>query len=162
VDVYSLKPVFAERRDGTRLLSARSTFFTAFFGGPLAALLVGAFNSRQLGQWKTDAALHAVLWVVAVAFIVAQGFWVGTEAIPDWFPAIAGNQRRTLRWAGRGLAIGLWLATWYPHRSAHRSAELMGVEPLPPWKHCAAAVAVGSLLTVAIASAVAIPLRMAG
>lgn len=136
-----LAPILDDERPPEPLYSARAEFFTAFFGGPFAILILSSLNARILGRLNKDMWRYVLGAIIALCAVVGVT-WLGmTDAPPQWYAEFVGDQgSRATRWISRGFALILWAALWWPYRRYHKAAELMGIGPRSPW---AAAIASG-------------------
>jgi hypothetical protein len=87
------------------------SFLSAFFGGPLAALVAFGLNVHRLRRWSSDG-----LVLVAVS-LVTLALWALSAKFP-WDREVP----------MRALALLLALAGLWRHRIEQRTAELMGIE----------------------------------
>lgn len=120
-------------------------FFSAFFGGPLAVLIVTGVNARRLGRWPAD-----LRWLLPAAVV-----WLGLEALLQLSPAgralvdalspLLG--KRTPELLQRTLALAYFAATalWL-HRREHRMADLLGLDRPSGWTLGVVAIVAGNLL----------------
>lgn len=125
-----LTPSLSSTENNVRLYSPESSFFVAFFGGPIALVFYSALNSYRLKR-----AEDSVFYLLATILIVALYYWqaVGDHsALMQWLNAQFGSSAVT-RYLPRILALLLWGGFYLMHRKYHRSAELFEVEPPKPW-----------------------------
>lgn len=131
------------------MYSARTGYLAGFFGGPFAAIIVGAANSVQLMRLNRDWPLYAAIVAITVALFLWEFRWGGSA----WITAHAGEgaARYVFRVAGL-LSSG---AIYLMHREAFRNVEMAGISTLPGWRigigaivaGVAAMMAIGLLLT---------------
>jgi hypothetical protein len=148
-----LRPTLGTGAAARPLYSPRASFFVAFFGGPVAAILFAALNSFRLRRLPRDLPIYGVGLAVFVATVV---WLLGTEsgaALLDWIRA-GEAERRGLRLSQRMLALAFWGAFHLRHRAFQRNAELMGVAAPSPWVAGVACVLAGGVATVAVTAAV--------
>lgn len=124
-----------------------AVFFVAFFGGPLALVVIGALNSRRLGRLSHD----AYVYVLAVAGTV--GLTTVSVAFPDLLASISVGEdpKTTLRLAFRAFSLGLAGLLWLQHRRHYRAMRTMGLHAPTPWIAAILCVLAGIVLTFALA-----------
>jgi hypothetical protein len=126
--------------------SASATFWTAFFGGPLAAVIMPGLNARFLGRWQRDWPLLALALLVAVTGIVLVALPALRPGLlpfmPDWM-----GDRSNARLAARAVALAIWGALYWRMRPAYRASELHG-DSRPAWKDGVIIVTASMLLHV--------------
>lgn len=127
-----LRPSLSPGHRKVRLYSPTAMFYTAFFGGPVAALAFSTLNSKQLDRTKEDqlwyvlAGVGTLLWIFTTIYVARF-----TDVIP---PDFLGGVERTGRYIIRAFGLALWGGFYFMHRPFHRTNELVGAEPLNPWK----------------------------
>lgn len=105
--------------------SPQAGFVSAFFGGPAAALLMGALNANRLKRLPLDAA-----WLIAaLAAFVGLEYWLSTQAgvdalevLKDW---VGVKPQHTVSTATGLLYFGLCSLM---HGRQQRMATLMGLD----------------------------------
>jgi hypothetical protein len=106
-------------------------FFSAFFGGGLAAAGWALLNAWRTGQRRRDAAPLLLLALAAVAWVVVMHMTgpgrAGLESAASWL----GPRSATLLDRLAGLAL-FALAGWLQRRE-HRSAALFGLASPKGW-----------------------------
>lgn len=124
------------------ILSVGALIGAAFFGGALAATVIGGDNARRLGRLKKD-----FIWVLLglAAGIAVPVVWT-LILEPDG--AARSNLRIVVRGAGFAMAGIFYLA----HRYAYRSMQLTGRASPSPWAPVIAAVIAAIVLQSAINS----------
>lgn len=135
--------------------SVRATFMVAFFGGVYAILWFSWLNSRRLGRAKEDAWLYAH---VALVWTVAMGWWVHAildGSLPAWLGRDDDSQR-SVRLVSRGIALAVFGVIHLRLRRFFKAAELSGQEAPSPWQAGLTAVALGTVVTMAVGGAVGI------
>lgn len=127
-----LTPTLSEGHRPVRLYSPTALFYTSFFGGPFAAIAFSALNSRNLDRLAADARWYALAAIGAVAWFVGSVYLIQyAEIIP---PDLMGDGARTTRIFMRGFGLLLWGGFYFLHRSIHRANNLVGADPLSPWR----------------------------
>ena len=122
--------------------SQQATFFVAFFGGPLAAVIFNAWNARIWGRLERDLPLVIATGLVAVAAVVAASVY---GAQPD-----APKSSSQVRVLARVLALAIWGAFVLRHRSMYRMQALSSLSPRRPWVPGIACVVASVALVMAI------------
>src|SRR5262249_39204793 len=69
-----LRPSLGDAVAARAPYSVRTTFLTAFFGGPLAALAIIVLNSVRLRRWLPDLPVLGVVLAGFIAFVLAL-YW---------------------------------------------------------------------------------------
>jgi hypothetical protein len=117
----------AERGVATAIYSAQTGFYSAFLGGPVAALLIAGINASRLGRLRQDLPLFAA----ALAIFIAVAWWMfDGPAVAYLIERLGGSgPHLTLR------ALGLvYFGVFYlVHRRHYRNMEMMGIEPPNGW-----------------------------
>jgi hypothetical protein len=142
-DLDELLPptVTPARTSGYKPWRVQSQFWVAFFGGILAVTGVAFINSRHLGMSARSRRLILACGAVALAIYVGLAGWVFT------FPKDA----RTMRIAGRVLAVVLFLVLARIQREANNRYQLFGAgEFAPLWGVGITASILGSLALLGI------------
>ena len=123
-----LTPSLSQPNHNVRLYSPRSSFFVAFFGGPIAVVLYSMLNSIRLRRW-----VDGLAYLVAISAVLALYYWLATsnDDILHWIREQLG--RRTNTYLFRFSALMLWGAFYLMHKEYHRSAELFDIQPPSPW-----------------------------
>lgn len=127
--------------------SVRTTFLTAFFGGPLAAIAITAVNSVRLQRWMRDLAPLGAALIVYVAFmlvLVLTDWGVGFRA---GLNEIAGP--RGASYFDRLIGLALFGMGYMLHRREQRSSDLMDLTRPNGWIAGLACIALGLVLMVA-------------
>ncbi|MGK4001765.1 hypothetical protein WMF31_04005 [Sorangium sp. So ce1036] len=120
------------------MLSDRAGFLVAFLGGPLAALLVGAFNTRALRRLGQDAWLLALAlaWSILVVAVAAHATaTTPSELAATRHVALFGHavSAAVLRRLVQASGLLVFLAFFLRHRRFHRAAALADAKPARPW-----------------------------
>lgn len=147
-----LRPTLSEPGRATGIYSAQATFFTAFFGGPVAAVLIASLNSRRLTRLEKDAVFYAggLLAFVGLTYVYfadpvllqAAGLAAGAE-----------TDHRVFRYLARGLALLIWLGHYVMIRPEYNAMKLLGTEPPSPWAPALGAIALGIASSAALVGA---------
>jgi hypothetical protein len=111
--------------------SVRTTFLTAFFGGPLAALAIIALNSVRLRRWLPDLPALGVVLVgfIGLVFALDRTDWGGS--LRAYLYGMAGE--RALTYLFRVIALGFFGLGYALHRKEQRSADLVGMARPNGW-----------------------------
>lgn len=105
--------------------SKQMLFLTAFFGGPLAALLGFGLNVQRLALWRRDG------WLIGLAALAGLALWPSAAA---W--STVGTRVLALSLLG----LGVWR-----HRREHAGADMMAVPRPNGWVPGIALLVVGNL-----------------
>jgi hypothetical protein len=100
-------------RSGYKPWRVQSQFWVAFFGGVLAVTGIAYINSGHLGVSARKRRVILALGLLALAINVALAAWMSKE-------------QRTVRFAGRVLAVLLFLALARLQREADSRHQLFG------------------------------------
>ncbi|WP_437967953.1 hypothetical protein WMF04_01040 [Sorangium sp. So ce260] len=133
-----LQPSLEREAVPRALLSDRAAFLVAFFGGPLAALLVGGFNTRALRRLAQDAWLLALAlaWSILVVAVAAHATaTTPNELTATRHVALFGHEvsAAVLRRLVQASGLLVFLAFFLRHRRFHRAAAIADVKPARPW-----------------------------
>lgn len=130
-----LTPVLHEDNPPEPMYSARAEFFTAFFGGPFAILILSALNSRILGRLDKDKWRYVLGAVASFGVVTGAAYIAVMDTPPEWYADIAiDDERRAVRLMSRVFAMGLWFLLWFPYRRYHKTTEMVGTGVRSPWK----------------------------
>lgn len=128
-----LQPTLGEdARPAAAPYSVQATFFTAFLGGPFAAIAITAVNSWRLRRVGRDwPALAACL--VAAVFLgwAIHGSAPAVAPLRDWLNDVMGE--RSARHAYRLLAFFFVGVGYLLHRKAQRNADVFGLSRPNAW-----------------------------
>ncbi len=120
-----LEPTLAHAPPTRPLYSPRAGFFVAFFGGPFAAVGLGALNSRRIGKLQRERWLLlalALLW--AVLFSALQSPHVA-GLLPAWL-----TTPRSVRYATQIAGLACYGLIHQLHKQAQAAAALRD-QPAP-------------------------------
>ena len=101
--------------------STQAQVMAAFFGGPLAALVLWAINARRLDRLTRDLvwlALAALLWVAALLLLFGH-------CDAAWCAALDGRAGSPRLWM-RGLALAVFAGGALLHRREQAACDLTG------------------------------------
>ncbi|MEZ4331765.1 MAG: hypothetical protein R3F35_08415 [Myxococcota bacterium] len=146
-----LEPSLRAETVGPVPYSVRASFMVAFFGGIYAILYFTWLNSRRLGRLRRDVWLLGSLAVAWTLVLV----WIVVASLDGEVPAWLGEPRdamRALRIASRALSLGVFGLIYLRLRVCFKAAELSGREAPDPWRPGLTAVAVGTLVSLAVAA----------
>lgn len=128
--------------------SAQMGMFSAFFGGPFAAVAWAVLNARRTGQWRRDLTLLVLLTAVAVAWVsvahVAGGHPAVVEFGAEWFGRRGGVVM------DRFVALMIFAAASWMQRREQRTASLFGLPTPNGWLPGIGLIAAGWLALAAV------------
>jgi hypothetical protein len=117
-------------------------FLSAFFGGPMGAVIYGLANSRLLGRLRQDSPV--LLALLAATYLLA--FELHRNGLLAGFGSWLGmTPRSTQVLLIRALGLGCFGAIYFMHRKFFRSAQVSAADPLPGWMPGIVAVVLGIL-----------------
>lgn len=143
-----LRPTLSqETRLAAAPYSVQTTFFTAFFGGPFAAIAILAINSVRLRRVLRDLPVLA-----ATLLLVVGGGWAllaSTTGTParEWLDAMLG--KGSFRYVYRLVALVIVGIGYFLHRRAQRNAALLGVQRPNGWIAGAICAIAGTVVLIA-------------
>ena len=146
-----LQPSLRPTGSAAAIYSIQAGFLVAFIGGPLAAVLFAALNSRRLGRLGPHSPWLVLGAVVAIGAMVAQVILLDTARAGDGGLVTTQNARI----ANRAIALLLFGGYYLLHRSQYRSMQFLGLESPTPWLPAILCVVAGSGLTIVVAAMVA-------
>jgi len=126
-----LRPSLGDAVAARAPYSVRTTFLTAFFGGPLAALAIIVLNSVRLRRWLPDLPVLGVVLAGFIAFVLALYWTEWGGGLRAYLQAIAGE--RALTYLFRLIALGFFGLGYALHRKEQRSADLIGMARPNGW-----------------------------
>jgi hypothetical protein len=141
-----LRPTLSEYRHAPALYNSTGFAVSAFFGGPVGAVLFGLFNSRKLSRLPADLPVFVALG--AAAFLVIYLF-DGSGVLAALGDALGTEPPRTIQIALRALALGCFGAIYFLQRNYYRAGQVSGAKPLPAWLPGIIAVVLGSVANIA-------------
>jgi MFS family permease len=116
-----------DRGVATAIYSAQTGFYSAFLGGPVAALLIAGINAFRLGRLSRD----LPLFVAAFAIFIAVAWWMFDGPALIYLIERLGNSGPHLTLRALGLVyFGVFFLLYRPH---YRNMEMMGIEPPNGW-----------------------------
>jgi hypothetical protein len=129
------------------IYSARTGYYSSFFGGPLAGAAIALINAHRLKRLQTDWPLG----LLAVALTIVPIWWLYRGGGNQWFVAHVGPGAE--RFVLRVLGLGFFALAYARHRPYYRNMALMGLTP-PPGRDIGVAVAIGGfVVSIALARA---------
>jgi hypothetical protein len=135
-----LRPTLSGIGRSPALYNSAGFFFSAFFGGPLGAVLYGAANSDRLGRLSKDVPMLIVVLAAAFLLPLAAHDW-------GWLPRLAafigGESRRNYELVMRALGLLAFGAIYLMHRQFFRAAKVSGTAEVSGWVPGIAAVVAG-------------------
>lgn len=126
-----LQPTLSENSPTAAPYSIQATFFTGFFGGPLAALAILALSSLRLRRLARDALVYLALLLLTVVGSWALYKTAAGAAVRDWLGAHLGTSY--LRYTFRFVALIIVGLGYLLHRREHRNADLVGLARPNGW-----------------------------
>lgn len=126
-----LTPSLSPHQQSARLYSTSSSFWVAFWGGPLAAILYSALNSYRLRR-----PLDALAYLAALALFGATLYLLVSGARQPamlWLTDFLGAPRTTGRVLLHSCALLCWSGFYLMHREQHRSMALFADQAPNPW-----------------------------
>ncbi len=127
-----LQPSLQGQPAGRAPYSQTTGFICAFFGGPMAALLLAGLNAWRVGRWPRDLVFllpAALLWV---GLLWALMHTPAGTAVARTVTDLAGQRGPELLFRALGLAYFAFTALWL-HQREHRMADLMGLSRPNGW-----------------------------
>jgi hypothetical protein len=145
-----LNPTLSPETSHQRIYSQRALFFVAFFGGPLALLLLNALNSNKLNRLRRDLLPYLIALSLYVA-LLSVIIWSAPEGVSVW-KWIAAQRRENFffKYAPRIFALILWGGFAFLHRPFHKAAQLLGDDPPSPWRAALSCFAVAMVADIAL------------
>jgi hypothetical protein len=131
--------------------STRTTFLTAFFGGPLAAIAITALNSVRLQRVMRDLAPLGAALVAYVGFMLVLTFTDWGTSFLAAITEIAGP--RGTAYFDRLIALALFGLGYMLHRREQRSSDLMDLTRPNGWIAGLACIALAIALMAGFAAA---------
>lgn len=141
-----LRPTLSEYRQAPALYNSTGFALSAFFGGPLGAILFGLFNSQRLSRLSADLPVFVAL--CSAAFFVVYLF-DGSGVLASLGDTLGTNPGRTVQIVLRALALGCFGAIYFLQRKYYRAGQVSGTKPLSAWVPGIAAVVLGAGANVA-------------
>jgi hypothetical protein len=123
--------------------SQQASFFVAFLGGPLAAVLFNAWNARIWGRLGRDLPLVVATALVALGAAVAAVIYGPQLDAPK-------NDLPPVRILVRVLALAIWGVFALRHRSMYRMQSISSLAPRSPWLPGLACVGVSLALFLSV------------
>jgi hypothetical protein len=144
-----LKAELSTEGSGRSLYSSKALFFTAFFGGPIAVVLLSALNSRLLNRLKSDLIFYFLAGFLIFAFLYyvivvpenAQGIkWLGEFR----------RANPVFKYGPRVIALIFWVISYALHRKFHKAIAIMGLKPMKPWVPGIICTIVGGIIQIGL------------
>lgn len=135
-----LQPTLSDTQPVPALYNTTGFFLSAFFGGPVGAVLYGGANSHRLGRLAKD--IPVLLLIVAVAYaipyVLHQLGW-----LQQLLALAGGRAARNCELLLRALGLLSYGVIYLMHRHFFRAAGVAGNRALPGWAPGIAAVLFG-------------------
>lgn len=145
-----LNPTLSSETFYQPIYSQRALFFVAFFGGPLALLLLNALNSIKLNRLRRDFLPYLIALFLYVALLTVI-IWSAPEGVSAWKWIVAHRRENFLfKYAPRIFALILWGGFALLHRPFHKAAQLLGDNPPSPWRAALGCFAVAIVIDLAL------------
>jgi hypothetical protein len=141
-----LQPTLSSSSATRPIYSVRASFFTAFFGGVYAIVILSWLNSHRLRRLPSDIWIYLVIAIGWSLMLVWFGSTIASGEAPQWLLAF-GNAQRTARYAGRFLALVVFCVVYLLHRRFHQAQATVGSDPPNPWPVGIGAAAASIVLT---------------
>jgi hypothetical protein len=144
-----LRPTLSGLGRSPALYNSTGFFLSAFFGGPVGAVLYGGANSHRLGRLVRD--VPTLLVILASAFLLPLMLhnW-------GWLPRLAalmgGADQRNYELLMRAVGLLAFGAIYLMHRQFFRAAKVSGTAEIPGWAPGIAAVLAGMAANSAFVS----------
>lgn len=137
---HLLRPTLSDRQSTPALYGSTGFFLSAFFGGPLGAVIYGGCNSQRLQRLQKD--VPVLLLIAAAAYflpyVLYQQGWL------QQLVAMAGGRAtRNYGLILRALGLLSFGAIYLMHRDFFRASKVAGSAGLPGWRPGIAAVLMG-------------------
>jgi hypothetical protein len=134
-----LLPTLSDRQSTPALYGSTGFFLSAFFGGPLGAVIYGGCNSHRLQRLQKDAPV--LLLIVAAAYLLPYVLY--QQGWLQQLVAMAGGATRNYGIILRALGLLTFGAIYLMHRDFFRASRVGGSAGLPGWRPGIAAVLMG-------------------
>jgi len=131
------------------IYSLRAAFYTAFFGGPFAAILIHWRNAELLDRQERDRGAFVGALVLALVFYVAATYVFAHPELLAGLPEEL-QRPRMIRWTSRLVALIIWGGLYFRMRDEYRAAGLRAAH-LPAWRAGLWCVVVGGVASFVVA-----------
>lgn len=135
-----LTPMLSDTQRIPALYNATGFFLSAFFGGPVGAVMYGGANSYRLSRLAKD--VPVLFLIVAVAFSIPFVLHQ-TGSLQKLLALAGGRAARNCELLLRALGLLSYGAIYLMHRNFFRLAAVTGNKALPGWAPGIAAVLSG-------------------
>jgi hypothetical protein len=141
-----LRPTLSDTQRVPALYNTTGFFLSAFFGGPMGAVVYGIANSYRLGRLIKDVPTLALVLTAAyyAPFVLYQHGW-----LQQLTTLAGGHDTRNYELFLRALGLLSFGAIYLMHRHFFRAAAVAGSKGIPGWIPGIAAVASGVLTNAA-------------
>ena len=127
-----LQPTLSQDKSIATPFSVQTTFFTAFFGAPLAALAITIINAYRLRRSVRDLPTLLVLLLLAVAVgWLTDGPGAVPKAFAAWLDLHLGDNGDNI--VHRFFSLCIVGAGYLLHRREQRNAEVLALERPNGW-----------------------------
>lgn len=147
-----LRPSLGTSRIAKAPYSVRTTFLTAFFGGPFAAVAITAINSIRLQRVGRDALPLAAVLVAYWSFLAALMLTDWGASLLASMQAFAGKQAYS--YLDRLIAMAAFGFGYMLHRKEQRSTDFMDLPRPNGWIVGIACIVASYILLLGIAGLV--------
>ena len=139
-----LRPTLSDTQRVPALYNTTGFFLSAFFAGPMGAIVYGGANSHRLGRLGKDASTLALILAAAyyVPYVLYQHGW-----LQRLMTLAGGNETRNYELFLRALGLLTFGAVYLMHRHFFRAAGVAGSKGIPGWIPGIAALVSGVLAT---------------
>jgi hypothetical protein len=124
-----LRPTLSGTGQAPALYSSTGFFLSAFFGGPVGAVVYGSVNAWRLGRLGKDLPLFGAIAAAAFLAILV----LDRQGLLDPLRSLVGIPRDSFRIILRGFGLACAGAIYFLHRGYFRAATVSGAAPLPGW-----------------------------
>jgi hypothetical protein len=142
---HLLQPTLSSEEQRVPIFSVRACFFTAFFGGPLAVILLLALNSNRLKRLKNDLFFYLVGTLASLVYLfIILDIPEGAD-VSEWLVSQR-HENMFYRYGSRGIGLFFWAAYYYLHKQYYKTMSLFDMEPPNPWIPAIICILAGGLL----------------
>ena len=130
---HLLQPTLSNEEQRVPIFSVRTCFLTAFFGGPIAIILLSGLNSDKLKRLKNDLKYYFLGAVVYLLYLfIILDIPEGANA-SEWM-TIQRRENMFYRYGSRGMGLIYWAACYYIHKQFYKTMDIFDMIPPNPWK----------------------------
>lgn len=127
-----LTPELSESGRVRPFYSSVALFMTAFFGGPVAVMLLSALNSKKMMRLKKDALYYIVFPIIIFTFYYfAITVPEGVHGL-SWLEEYR-HSHPIYKHGPKALALIFWTVSYALHKKQHKIMQLFDIKPKNPW-----------------------------